>query len=75
MVAVYDIIDYKQAIILWKTHRRDFALLIICFVATLAIGMNEDGDERRSNEIEFFDYVVVSRRGSEEREEITQFVY
>jgi SulP family sulfate permease len=38
MVAVYDIIDYKQAIILWKTHRRDFALLLICFVATLAIG-------------------------------------
>lgn len=40
LVAIVDIIDYKQVKILWKMdQRRDMALLLVSFVATLAIGI------------------------------------
>lgn len=41
MVAVFGLIDYKEAIHLWKSDRRDFWMLIITFVATLSLGIEQ----------------------------------
>ncbi len=41
MVAVFGLIDYKEAIHLWKTDRSDFWMLIVTFVATLALGIEQ----------------------------------
>ncbi len=41
MVAVFGLIDYKEAIHLWKSNRTDFFLLIVTFIATLTIGIEK----------------------------------
>ncbi len=41
MVAVFGLIDYKEAIYLWKTNRIDFAMLIVTFIATLGLGIEQ----------------------------------
>jgi len=41
MVAVFGLIDYKEAIHLWKSNRTDFFLLLITFLATLSIGIEK----------------------------------
>ncbi len=39
LVAVFGLIDYQEAIHLWKTDRRDFYSLIVTFAATLTLGI------------------------------------
>ena len=41
MVAVFGLIDYKEAVNLWKSNKTDFFLLIITFIATLTIGIEK----------------------------------
>ncbi len=41
MVAVFGLIDYKEAIYLWKSNRTDFFLLVATFIATLTIGIEK----------------------------------
>jgi len=41
MVAVFGLIDYNEAIHLWKADRRDFWMLILTFVATLSLGIEQ----------------------------------
>ncbi|MEO0339051.1 MAG: solute carrier family 26 protein [Bacteroidota bacterium] len=41
MVAVFGLIDYKEAVHLWKTDQSDFWMLIITFVATLGLGIEQ----------------------------------
>ena len=41
MVAVFGLIDYKEAIYLWKSNRTDFFLLVTTFIATLTIGIEK----------------------------------
>jgi len=41
MVAVFGLIDYKEALHLWKSNRTDFFLLVITFIATLTIGIEK----------------------------------
>ncbi len=41
MVAVFGLIDYKEAIQLWKNYRPDFWMLAVTFVGTLALGIEE----------------------------------
>ena len=41
MVAVFGLIDYKEAINLWKSNRTDFFLLVVTFIATLTIGIEK----------------------------------
>jgi len=41
MVAVFGLIDYKEAIHLWKSNRTDFFLLVATFIATLTIGIEK----------------------------------
>ncbi len=41
MVAVFGLIDFKEAIHLWKTDRGDFLALIITFIGTLSLGIEE----------------------------------
>ncbi len=41
MVSVFGLIDYKEAIHLWKSNRTDFFLLLITFFATLTIGIEK----------------------------------
>lgn len=41
MVAVFGLIDYKEAFYLWKTDRSDFWMLIITFIATLGLGIEQ----------------------------------
>jgi len=41
LIAVVNLFDVQQAIHLWKTHKSDFALMIITFVATLMLGIQE----------------------------------
>ncbi len=41
MVAVFGLIDIKEAIHLWKSNRTDFAMLLITFVATLSLGIEQ----------------------------------
>ncbi len=39
MVAVFGLIDYKEAIHLWRTDRSDFLMLTVTFMATLTLGI------------------------------------
>ena len=39
MVAVFGLIDYKEAIYLWKSNRTDFYLLLVTFSSTLILGI------------------------------------
>lgn len=39
MVAVFGLIDFKTAILLFKTNKKDFAMLIITFLSTLIFGV------------------------------------
>ena len=41
MVAVFGLIDYKEAIRLWKYHRSDFWMLAVTFIGTLTLGIEE----------------------------------
>lgn len=41
MVAVFGLIDYKEAIHLWKSDKRDFAMLFVTFIGTLILGIEE----------------------------------
>lgn len=41
MVSVFGLIDYKEAIHLWKSNKTDFFLLLITFFATLTIGIEK----------------------------------
>lgn len=41
MVAVFGLIDYKEAIHLWKSDRVDFWMLIVTFIATLSLGIEQ----------------------------------
>lgn len=41
MVAVFGLIDFKEAIHLWHSKRDDFAMLIATFAATLILGIEE----------------------------------
>ncbi|WP_367391431.1 SulP family inorganic anion transporter [Lewinella sp. LCG006] len=41
MVAVFGLIDYKEAIHLWRADRSDFWMLIITFIATLSLGIEQ----------------------------------
>ena len=41
MVAVFGLIDYKEAIQLWKNYRPDFWMLAVTFVGTLLLGIEE----------------------------------
>lgn len=41
MVAVFGLIDLKEVKHLWKTDRTDLAMLLITFVATLSLGIEE----------------------------------
>ena len=41
MVAVFGLIDIKEPIELWKSNRVDFSMLIVTFIATLALGIEQ----------------------------------
>ncbi|QTN39223.1 solute carrier family 26 protein [Cryomorphaceae bacterium] len=41
MVAVFGLIDFKEARYLWRTDKRDFAMLAVTFGATLVLGIEE----------------------------------
>ena len=41
MVAVFGLIDIKEAVHLWKTDRRDFIMLLVTFLATLSLGIEQ----------------------------------
>ncbi|MCB0570948.1 MAG: solute carrier family 26 protein [Phaeodactylibacter sp.] len=41
MVAVFGLIDIKEAVHLWHADRSDFWMLIVAFVGTLALGIEE----------------------------------
>ena len=41
MVAVFGLIDYKEALHLWKVDKRDFLMLLTTFIATLFMGIEE----------------------------------
>lgn len=41
MVAVFGLIDWKEAVHLWKSKKDDFAMLLVTFIATLSLGIEE----------------------------------
>jgi len=41
IAAVLRLVDYQEALFLWKSDRRDFWMLLITFLATLLIGIEE----------------------------------
>ncbi len=41
MVAVFGLINWKEAVHLWKCKKDDFAMLIVTFLATLSLGIME----------------------------------
>lgn len=41
VVAVIGLIDFRQAVELWRTHRSDFIMMMITFVITIAVGIME----------------------------------
>ena len=41
MVAVFGLIDWKEAIHLWKIDRKDFGLMLLTFFATLGLGIEQ----------------------------------
>lgn len=41
MVAVFGLIDFKEAIYLWKKDKKDFLMLAVTFMAALLTGIEE----------------------------------
>ncbi len=41
MVAVFGLIDWKEAVHLWHSNRTDFVMLMVTFIATLALGIEQ----------------------------------
>lgn len=41
MVAVFGLVDFKEAIYLWKSNKTDFYLLLITFLSTLILGVEK----------------------------------
>lgn len=41
MLAVFGLIDYKEVIYLWKANKTDFWMLILTFLATLTLGIEQ----------------------------------
>lgn len=41
LLAVFSLLDIKEGIHLWKTHKRDFIMMLITFMATLIFGIEE----------------------------------
>lgn len=41
MVAVFGLIDFKEAAFLWKTRKQDFIMLLATFIGTLLLGIEE----------------------------------
>ena len=41
IVAVFSLIDYKEAIFLWKNDKRDFISLLVTFFLTLTLGIQD----------------------------------
>ena len=41
LLAVRSLFDLKEAVSLWKTHRRDLAMMLATFFATLTLGIEE----------------------------------
>ncbi|MBK8489380.1 MAG: solute carrier family 26 protein [Saprospirales bacterium] len=41
MVAVFGLIDFKEPIHLWHSNRTDFAMLVVTFLATLSLGIEQ----------------------------------
>jgi sulfate permease, SulP family len=41
MVAVFGLIDFHEAKHLWQTDKKDFAMLMVTFLATLSLGIEE----------------------------------
>ena len=41
MVAVWGLIEWKEGVFLWKTNRLDFSLMLLTFIATLSLGIEE----------------------------------
>lgn len=41
MVAVFGLIDWQEAVYLWRANRQDFWMLAVTFVATLALGIEQ----------------------------------
>ena len=41
MVAVFGLIEIKEAVHLWKSNRTDFAMLLVTFLATLSLGIEQ----------------------------------
>jgi SulP family sulfate permease len=41
MVAVFGLVDIKEAKFLWRTDKRDFWLMMVSFLATLGLGIEE----------------------------------
>jgi len=41
MVAVFGLIDFKEPLHLWHSNRTDFYMLVITFIATLAVGIEK----------------------------------
>lgn len=41
MVAVWGLIEWREAVFLWKTNRLDFSLMLLTFFATLSLGIEE----------------------------------
>ncbi len=41
MVAVFGLIDYREAIHLWHSNRTDFVMLLVTFFATLTLGIEQ----------------------------------
>ena len=41
MVAVYGLIDFKEASHLWHSDKRDFVMLMVSFIATLLLGIEQ----------------------------------
>ncbi len=41
VVAVYSLVDYKEAIRLWRTDKRDFITMMVTFVLTITMGIQD----------------------------------
>lgn len=41
LLAVKGLFDYKEAIHLWETHRQDFIMMLVTFIVTLLLGIEE----------------------------------
>lgn len=41
LMAIYSLLEFNYAKNLWKTHRKDFVLLMITFLVTIALGIEE----------------------------------